>query len=117
MSPKKTPTEPPTPRPSSTTTAQPPRLTATPPLVELTLSLGWLWISLSGVLVLVVSLLNHAPWLLALARTAGVMLILGFLVWYLSDNLVRALLEAQIALQKRQVTSSEPPQSTREINA
>ncbi len=117
MSPKKAQADPSPPRPPSATTVQPSRPTATPPLVELTLSLGWLWVSLSGVLVLVISLLNHAPWLLALARTAGVMLILGFLVWYLSDNLVRALLEAQIALQKRQVTPSEPPQSTREINA
>lgn len=103
--------------PTSTVTAQPPHSLTAPPPIELALGLGWLWISLSGGIVLIVSMLNHTPWLLAFARAVGVMVILGFLVWYLSDSLMRALLEARVAAQKHRVPLSEPPSSTREINA
>ena len=117
MSPKKANPKTASSHPTSTAMTQPPHSPAAPPPVELALSLGWLWISLSGGIVLIVSLLNHTPWLLAFARAVGVMVILGFLIWYLSDNLMRALLETRVPAQKHQAPLPEPPSSTRELNA
>ncbi|MCX8023700.1 MAG: hypothetical protein N3A60_00695, partial [Thermanaerothrix sp.] len=79
--------------------------------------LGWLWVSICGIGVLFVSLLHNAPWWLSLLRAAGVMLILGFLVWTLSDNLVRGLLESQVASASKFPDSSASSHSTHDLNA
>jgi hypothetical protein len=117
MSPKKTPREVTPPKAPPSHASQRPTPQTIPPIVELSLSFGWLWASLSGVGVLLISLLNHAPWWLSLLRAIGAMLILGFLVWYLSDTLIRGLLESRVAAHNGALASPEPPQSTHDLSA
>jgi len=120
MSPKKTPSAAPTPQtkpPKAQPSSKRESLTPAPPAVEITLSLGWLLLCLGGLSIVAISLLHQEPLLLAISRAAAWMLLLGFLIYYLADGIMRTLLKAKAPATREPATEDKTsPTSTRDVS-
>ena len=88
-----------------------------PPAIEITLSLGWLLLILGGLSAVAISLIHQEPLLIAIGRAVGWMLLLGLLIYYLADGIMRTLLKLKTSASQQSTANTEAtPKNTRDLS-